>query len=93
MTLCGELAEWSKAVDLKSIVGQPTAGSNPALSARISGTFPNTINQIKQYQQFRSFSKNSKKNIPAYSGNWTPCKIPSKIIAYKFFERSRDLPC
>ena len=29
----GEVAEWSKAVDSKSIVGQPTAGSNPALSA------------------------------------------------------------
>ncbi len=27
------MAEWSKAVDSKSIVGQPTAGSNPALSA------------------------------------------------------------
>ena len=29
----GGVAEWSKAVDSKSIVGQPTAGSNPALSA------------------------------------------------------------
>lgn len=34
----GGLAEWSKAVDLKSIVGQPTAGSNPAPSA-ISNLF------------------------------------------------------
>ena len=31
--LSGGLAEWSKAVDLKSIVGQLTAGSNPAPSA------------------------------------------------------------
>ena len=29
----GGVAEWSKAVDSKSIVGQPTAGSNPASSA------------------------------------------------------------
>ena len=27
------MAEWTKAVDSKSIVGRPTAGSNPALSA------------------------------------------------------------
>jgi hypothetical protein len=33
----GEVAEWSKAVDSKSIVGQPTAGSNPALSATSLG--------------------------------------------------------
>ena len=33
MIVSGEVAEWSKAVDSKSIVGQPTAGSNPASSA------------------------------------------------------------
>ncbi len=31
--ILGEVAEWTKAVDSKSIVGRPTAGSNPALSA------------------------------------------------------------
>ena len=29
----GEMAEWLKAVVLKTIVGQPTGGSNPSLSA------------------------------------------------------------
>jgi hypothetical protein len=29
----GEMAEWSKAHDWKSCVGQPTVGSNPTLSA------------------------------------------------------------
>ena len=32
----GEVAEWTKAVDSKSTVGQPTVGSNPTLSAPLS---------------------------------------------------------
>jgi hypothetical protein len=31
---CGEMAEWSKAPDSKSGLGQPNGGSNPSLSAR-----------------------------------------------------------
>ncbi len=34
---CGEVAEWPKAVDSKSTVGQPTVGSNPTLSATLLG--------------------------------------------------------
>ena len=29
----GEMAEWPKAAVLKTVVGQPTGGSNPSLSA------------------------------------------------------------
>ncbi len=32
----GEMAEWSIAAVLKTVEGQPSQGSNPCLSARIS---------------------------------------------------------
>jgi hypothetical protein len=31
----GEMAEWFKAAVLKTVVGQPTGGSNPSLSAML----------------------------------------------------------
>src|SRR5437870_7382112 len=38
----GEMAEWSKAPDSKSGLGQPNGGSNPSLSATFMGWAPSS---------------------------------------------------
>ena len=39
----GEVSEWSKVIDSKSIVRQRTVGSNPTLSASIYAGFENLL--------------------------------------------------
>ena len=39
----GEMAEWFKAAVLKTVVGQPTGGSNPSLSAITSCFTPESF--------------------------------------------------
>ena len=51
---CGELAERSNAAVLKTVVGQPTGGSNPSLSANSIFVMPDFVGlqmAVSQAQQ------------------------------------------